>query len=120
MSTRRQARAAQLAGVVDIGGTGVPPELLDPRHRTWRSDYATAAWFDFHGLTWGTQDRDTVGQFWPRRYQAAMRAWAMANGLFDSWDRPDVKRLRELGITTTGFGSLCRLALQEGGIIAEV
>lgn len=120
MSSRRQARAAQLAGVVDMSGTGVPAELLDVHHRVWRSDHATAAWFTRHGLVWATRDRDTVGQFWPRRYQAAMRAWAMANGLFDSWDRPDVKRLRELGIMTTGFGSLCRLALQEGGIIAEV
>ena len=103
--TRRQARADALSGRVRVGERGVPVELLDIRDPVWQSDDDTADWFIDHGLE--PPDRNSPPHF-VSRFQAALHAWATAGDLMSKTypNTLDVKRLRGLGIQTSGFARL--------------
>ena len=116
VSTRRRARAAQLAGRT-TGASWVPGELLDPRHGTWRTDLAAAAWHDRHGLP---RPAPVSGLYWPARYRAAVAAWATVEGILDHRGRPDLAQLARLGIVVRGLNGLCRIGFDHEGDVVEV
>lgn len=116
MSTRRQARAAQLAGQT-TGASWVPSELLDARHGTWRTCLAAAAWHARHGLP---RPAPVSGLYWPARYRAAVESWATAEGILDHRGRPDPDQLAQLGIVVRGLNGLCRIGFDHEGDAVEV
>ena len=103
--TRRQARADALSVRVRVGDRAVPVELLDIHHPVWRDADATADWYIVHGLD--TPDRNSPPHF-VSRFQSALHAWATAGDLMNKTypNTLDVKRLRGLGIQTSGFARL--------------
>lgn len=85
--------------------SGVPVELLDHGHRTWRDSDLFERWMRLHvpvePLPLGRRrEAEVLSTDWCRRFNLAASAWAKVNGLGrDGYPRfPDWGRLAVVGV----------------------
>lgn len=100
-SARRQATTHQVAGLTQIDGLAIPPELLDLDARVWHDRVRAGAYFKKHDYSLPVRDRMGVGASPASRRDRASEQWASANGVaLTKYGRPDLNRLRQLGLIT--------------------
>ena len=112
---------ARLRERVSAPASGVPVELTDHGHRTWRDPDLWERWMRRHVPTEPTpfgrrREVEVLRADWCRRFNLAASAWAKVNGLGrDRHPRfPDWPRLNTLGVFRVAALEQAR-AWHEGG-----